>query len=452
MISNNYNVFLSVLFLFILVPFMPSYAELDEACRDSFVLLHKTTTGKPVCVKSTSVDKLVQRGWAIIPETSQLSSLSKSIVNANNQFGLDMYLELTKNNDDNLFFSPWSIYNSAALLYEGASGTTSNELIKAFGYLDNLQQQRDKIKTINDNLDRKGTAYNFTIANSIWLDYGFTPLQEYVDIAEVYYDSTAQTIDFKTENDINKIDDWISKKTNGKITGIFDKRPIDENARMIGINTVYLTASWDSVFHESDTYVGNFWINNTESVPATMMYQESPNHNMSFMFATTELAHIMKMHTVNHEMSMVVFLPWEKDGLDSLEKSFSIQMLDDLNFIYARNVQLTLPKFMFETQYDLVPILKTMGVNTSFNPLVADFAKISQKNTLYVGDMLHKTYIDVNEKGIEAAAGTATQIVNESGGYEFTADHPFIFMILDNDSENILFVGRYGVPDELNQT
>lgn len=427
---------------------------IDElTCKPDFQMIIKKTDGSPACVKETSVAKLFDRNWATdspvqppeeinfpqTPETSIPEGLD--VVSANNQFAMNFYSQIAKD-DGNIFFSPFSISTAFAIAYEGARETTAEQIQKTFGFPPEYETRTSQFQNTIDELNPEGAPYQLSVANALWLAEGFQPKPEYVDTAANYYDGEVSTVDFVSDDGVDKINSWVAEKTNEKIKDILQKGSTGQDTRLYITNAIYFKGNWVKQFNATLTQDEPFWITPSENIQAPMMSQKSILMN----YTETENLQVLKMPYDGNRLSMIVLLPKEKDGLSFLEGS--LDKLDTWKSLLAPSkIHLYIPKFKMETEYKLKGSLSEMGMPIAFSESDADFGGIA--SNLYISDARHKAYVDVNEEGTEAAAVTAIGIMTSSVQPPiptFRADHPFVFLIQDDNTGNILFMGRVMDP------
>lgn len=363
-------------------------------------------------------------------------------VNANNQFALDFYSDVSQDNDDNVFFSPWSISTAAAIVYEGARENTADEMQQVFDFSSDSSTRQLEFQYANYLLNQINSEYRLDVANGLWIQEGFNPHSEYVDIASTFYDSKVETVDFET-NGVDVINEWVSEKTQEKITELFPPGPRPDTK--LGItNAIYFNGSWAHPFDVEDTRDSPFWITPDESIDVPMM-----NLGTKYLNSTwTEDLQIVQLPYKGDKLSMLIILPHEKDGLSLIEENLSAETLDTWqNSLYSSKTHVSIPKFELETEYGLNPILKNLGMVDAFDPIAADFSGMSNSQ-LFVSEAVHKAFVNVNEKGTEAAAATGFLMTLESAPMPIIADHPFLFVIQDDTTGNILFIGRVTNPSE----
>ena len=418
-------------------------------CKDNYELIFKSTDNSPACVKETTAVKLFERGWAIksenIPKTQEpkLPSETESfdVIGANNQFAINFYSQISKENEENIFFSPWSISTAFAIAYEGAKEMTAKEIQRVFGFPVDYNTRTAEFQAAISNLNPEDVPYQLSVANALWLAERFEPLPEYVQTATTYYDSEVSTVDFISTEGVDKINAWVEEKTNEKIKDILAPGSTNELTRLAITNAIYFKGNWVTQFNENDTRDDPFWITPNQEVAVPMMRLEPKIFN----YTQTETMQIIKMPYEGDKLSMLVVLPNERDGLPELEESLSVENLQQWNEQLSPNeVRVFMPKFKMETEYFLIGPLSAMGMPTPFIEEDANFQGIAPI-PLFISQAVHKAFVDVNEEGTEAAAATAIVVGTTSVKPPipvFKADHPFVFLIQDDSTGNILFIGR----------
>ena len=369
--------------------------------------------------------------------------LDTATIDANNQFALDFYSKLSaesNDNEDNIFFSPVSISTAFAIAYEGANGNTADEIRNVFHFQQDDDKRRNSflamIESLNEGDDNKG--YKLRLANALWLAEGFEPHNEYVDVARDYYDSKVTTVDFSSGG-VDLINDWVNDKTEGKIEKIFSPDPANSAIQMAITNAIYFKGTWSEQFDKEKTKTDNFYLNSDTTVKVPLMELKTTFLNL----ARTDQARILELPYEGDKISMLILLPDEIDGIASLEKSITTNNLKKWTGDFEEmKTRVYLPKFQLETTYDLASLLQELGIYDAFGN--ADFSGISNSD-LFIGKAIHKAFVDVNEEGTEAAAATGMAML-QSGPIEFRADHPFVFIIQDKDTGQILFMGKIVDP------
>ena len=368
------------------------------------------------------------------------------VVNANNQFGLDLYSRYNAKNE-NIFFSPYSISSALAMTYEGAKGKTAEEMQAVLHLPNDKEKIHSSFLKINNEINKANKEYNLSVANSLWAQKEYPFEKNYFDVVNTYYSGKVTNLDFKkdTENSRITINNWVESKTNNKIKEILSPGILTPDTKLVLTNAIYFKANWSNQFFEDNTKESQFKLNNGNTVKANIMHQAS-----HFNYSETNNLQILEMDYIGNDISMLVILP-KGNNLDQVEKEFSQEKLNEWkNNMQPMEVALSLPKFKFEETYQMKDDLAQMGMPTAFTS-DANFSGISSTNQLSISQVIHKTFIDVTESGTEAAAATAVVMLT-TGMPErpkiFNADHPFIFIIQEKKTGNILFIGRLNDPTQ----
>ena len=362
-------------------------------------------------------------------------------------FVFAFYSEIAeKDNKSNVFFSPLSISTAFSMAYEGAKENTASEMQQVFGFESDDTKRQKAISELLSRFNHKDDWYNLQVANALWVKDGYKIKQDYLDDAKTHYSGTVDNVNFVTDNGINRVNSWVAEKTNHKIQNILAPGSTDEATRMVITNAVYFKGKWSSEFNPRNTSEKPFWTDKDISVMASIMKQPVEIYN----YAKTDGLQALELNYLGGNISMVVLLPKDRDGIQSLEQSMDKKKLDAIKDSMTRQpVTVEIPRFEFETEYNLKSPLQSLGLRDAFDKNNADFQGITDEQ-IYIDQAAHKAFVNVNEEGTEAAAITALVARATSGPPEpvdeFVADHPFVFLIQDNESGQILFIGRVMDP------
>jgi len=370
-----------------------------------------------------------------------------SVVSANNQFALDLYSRL-KNDDGNIFFSPYSISTALAMTYEGARGKTANEMQSVFHFPTDGSLRKSSFAAIHNQLNKPDAKYKLNIANALWAQNNYKFLNDYLTTLQQYYAGKATNVDFKnsTEEARQTINKWVESKTNNKIKDLFPQGSLNDMTRLVLTNAIYFKGTWIKQFEKSQTKDDDFRVSSADTIKAPMMRRT--DKNAKFNYAEDDNTQILEMPYEGDKLSMMVLLP-KNDNLSSLESSLSLEKINDWrNKLREQRVDVFMPKFTFDTKYFMNETLAKMGMPTAFT-YGADLSGMDGTQNLFIQTVIHQAFVDVNEEGTEAAAGSGVSIGIKSIAPQttiFRADHPFIFVIQDKDNGNILFLGRVVNP------
>ena len=375
------------------------------------------------------------------------------LVKDNSDFAFDLYHQLKKESG-NLLFSPYSISMALGMTYAGARSNTEQQMADVLNFMDQpafhpavafLNNDLNSLSTVPDDSDEQ--AFKLNIANSIWGQEGYAFQDAFLDILSSYYGAGLQQVDYinNAEKARQQINAWIEKETNNKIKDLIPSGVLDSMTRLVLANAIYFNAAWQNQFLEPATSDAPFTlVDGTEISTPTMHLKES------FAYADINGTQVIELPYQQYSASMIVILP-ERENFAEFESSLDAAVLQDMfNNLQSAEVMLSFPKFKYEAKLDLVSTLGQMGLRDPFNPQAADFSGMDGTRGLYISNILHKAFIDVDENGTEAAAATAVvmKLTSAKPGdpVEMKVDHPFIYLIKDNKTNTILFMGRVMDP------
>jgi serpin B len=335
-----------------------------------------------------------------------------------------------------------------AMVYEGAEGKTAKEIKSVFGFPKYDNSRRNQYSDLLSEINKKDKKYALNTANALWaqLDYHF--LNDYLTTVEEYYGGKTTNLDFINESDSSRliINNWVEDKTNNKIKDLFPEGSIHPLTRLVLANAIYFKAKWLIQFDADKTSDEYFRVNPDKSIKVPMMQPTS--QKSTFNYTQNKDLQILEMSYAGEDLSMLILLPLD-DDIETLENSFTIEKLTEWKkSLRKRKVNIYIPKFKFETKYIMNYTLSNLGMPTAFTNS-ADFSGMTGTKDLKIDKVIHQAFIEVNEEGTEAAAATGIVMMQKSMPPPtpiFKADHPFIFIIQQKETGNILFMGRVNNP------
>ena len=373
---------------------------------------------------------------------------ARDVIEANNRFAINLYSQY-KSEEGNIFFSPFSISTAMAMVYEGAEGKTAKEIKSVFGFPKYDNSRRNQYSNLLSEINKKDNEYALKTANALWAQQNFQFLDDYLTTVEKYYGGKTTNLDFKNEPDSSRliINNWVEDKTNNKIKDLFPEGSIHPLTRLVLTNAIYFKAEWLIQFDADKTSDENFRVNPDKSIKVPMMQPTS--QKSTFNYTQNKDLQILEMPYAGEDLSMLILLPLD-DNIEALENSFTIEKLTEWKkSLRRRKVNVYIPKFKFETKYFMKNTLRNLGMPTAFTGS-ADFSGMTGKKDLKIDEVIHQAFIEVNEEGTEAAAATGIGVGMKTSMSRpppiFKADHPFIFIIQQNETGNILFMGRVNNP------
>jgi serpin B len=370
----------------------------------------------------------------------------KMITEANNRFAFDLLNELSKNkNKSNTFFSPFSIHSALSMTNNGAAGGTQKEMAEVLHV--NGYGQDDINRAYASFLSRTlGREYDATlnIANSIWLKEGYPFLDNFVTRTEDYYLAKVTEMDFSDPKTADEINQWVNQKTNGKIDKMIEK--IEPNKVAYLLNAIYFYGKWEHSFDEKQTFNDAFY--EIKGQPKQIPFMRQTNE---FKYFEDGLIQAIDLPYKNNEVRMIVILPKEEIPLADFYQQLSFEQWTNwLSQFNKQQVSITFPKFKLEYSTNLNDPLINLGMPSAFSGN-ADFSKMVKNGGVCIDEVLHKSYLEVNEKGTEAAAVTSVEMKEAASPIMniMNVNRPFFFVIQDNESGIILFMGEVNSPDEI---
>jgi serpin B len=376
-----------------------------------------------------------------------------AVTEGDNQFALDLYAQL-RGQEGNLFVSPYSISTALAMTRAGARGDTAAEMDKVMHFTlpqDKLNPTLGAIiHQLNGDADAK-RGYQLSTANALWGQKGYPFNDAFLKLAKDDFGGGLNDVDFKgaTEQARQTINAWVEKQTHDKIKELLQKGILTEDTRLVLTNAIYFKGDWASQFKKDATRNEAFHLTADKKNDVPMMHQTE-----EYGYFDGDSFQMLEMPYTGKDLSMVVLLPKKIDGLADLEKGLTADKLAGwVGKLNKQKVIVSLPKFKTEQRISLAKTLADMGMKLAFDDQRADLSGIGgQPHDLYISDVIHKAYIDVNEEGTEAAAATAVVIAEPSAVRiepptpVFRADHPFLFLIRDTHTGAVLFLGRMAEP------
>ncbi len=396
---------------------------------------------------------LMAIAWTIsVKQPTKVSNegeIPTGVVEANNQFAIDLYSRY-KVGKDNIFFSPYSISLSLAMTYEGARGKTAREIQSVFHFPEDDILRRSGYAKLYDEINRQNKEYSLHTVNALWAQKDYKFLDDYFRLIEKYYRGKITNLNFKKNpEDCRKtINNWVKDQTNNKIEDLIPVGRIITMTKLVLTNAIYFKGKWINPFNKDKTREQNFRINTDNIVKVPMM--QRTDEEAIFNYAENDLLQILELPYTGKKLSMLILLP-KNDEIANLENSVNLINLSKWKKdLVKRRVKVFIPKFKFETKYFMMETLKNLGMSMAFTP-EADLSGMDGTKNLYITDVIHQAVIEVNEGGTEAAAATAvitldSAMPQKSKILTFLANHPFIFIIQEKTTENILFMGRVMNP------
>lgn len=364
----------------------------------------------------------------------------------------------------NFLFSPYSISEALAMTYAGARNRTEQQMAATLRFSLNQQRLHVAFKNLHQQLMSRGEstkgqdggAFRLHIANALWSEKSYRFLPTFMEVLSDHYGTALQHVDFRWRADTSRIiiNDWVTNQTEGRIKNLFPPDSITKDTRLVLANAIYFNAAWQSPFLKGATRDDDFNLLSGDKIRIPTMSQTT-----SLGYVEVNGIRVVGLSYDGGQLSMVVFSPrtgWLNSisgSLSDLEDSLTAEWLTSfMPSLRSTKVRLTMPKFKYESQFNLNPILEKLGMTDAFDPDDADFSGMTGQRDLKIDLVVHKTFILVDESGTEAAAATGvamghtTSIRKEEEPIIVRIDSPFVYLIRDNKTGAILFMGRVTDP------
>jgi serine protease inhibitor len=370
-----------------------------------------------------------------------LSVAEGSLIAADNAFAFELFNEINaRQEEDNVFVSPLSVAMALGMTYNGASGTTREAMHAALGLKDLTEDDVNRsYRSLIDLLRGLDPRVEFILANSIWYRDTWTFEQAFLDICRQYFDAEISPLDFTAPAASDTINQWVRDATNNKIRDIVPK-PVPWNVAMYLINAIYFQADWTYRFDESRTDDAPFTLADGAQTTVDMMSHDA---SIPIGYAERDGLQIVDVPYGGEAYAMTIVLPENPAAIHDVIGRLSQERWETWTAgLTATEVHLSMPKFALEYEIGLNDVLSSLGMAEAFDPAAADFTRMYAPGGIWIDSVVHKTFVDVNETGTEAAAATAVGMAFEGLPPTLIVDRPFVFVIRERLSGAILFMGR----------
>lgn len=377
-----------------------------------------------------------------------------TVVSDHNQFSWDLYAELTAEGDDNVFFSPFSATSALSMTLAGAEGNTETEMLDALRITLDEPTWHEQLgaltRDLSGDLDR---GYTLHIANRLFGQAGYPFEQDFLDICSTDYAAPLEEWNFAADPDGGRehVNDWVFDQTEERIDDLLPAGSVSSDTRLVLANAIYFLADWATPFDRDLTYDGSFTRPDGSDVTVPMMVLDTESYEETgLQFGYLGNADVVRLPYADEEVSMVLIVPRETDGLAAVEASLDAATWQTaIDSLSNTDGTIVMPRVEMEFEADLVPVMRAMGMSDAFDPNLADLTGIADtdEGNLYIGGIFHKAFVSIDEEGTEAAAATAVVVdVETAAGSYVVADHPYLFAIQDDLTGALLFIGRVTDP------
>ncbi len=368
-----------------------------------------------------------------------------ALADGNNAFALDLYKKVAEKHDGNLILSPYSISSAAAMTYAGARGETAAQMAKALHFTLPPDRLHPAFKGVTEHLQSgRDPSNRLAIANALWGQRGYPFAAPFLDLTRQNYAGGFREVDFvgDTEGSRKAINQWVEEQTEQKIKDLLQQGDVDRDTRLVLTNAIFFRGTWKVPFQKSATMKADFETAPGVKVKVDMMSEVRMNARV---FSNAEFK-LLELAYASGRNAMVILLPVKRCRLREVEAGLTTEKLASaLSQLRDSEIAVLLPRWKSQSRIELKNPLQELGMSLPFTPQ-ADFTGMGSGPRLHIQDGIHMGSVEVDEEGTVAAAATGFVTRTISAGPTFLADHPFLFLIRDTQSETILFLGRVSDP------
>lgn len=376
-----------------------------------------------------------------------------SLLEANGTFAINLLKILGEDSSKNVFFSPVSISSALAMVFLGAKANTAGQMAQALSLNKcggDGSDVHQGFQLLLDEMNRTGTSYLLRTANRLFGEKSYEFLSSFKDSCCKFYQAEMEELDFRhaTEEARKHVNSWVARKTEDKIVEILSSDALSPCTSLVLVNAIYFKGNWDRQFDKAETHERPFKVSKNEEKPVQMMHKKA---TFLMTYIGEIFTKILVLPYVNNELSMIILLPDEHIDLQTVEKEITYEKFVewiDPDKMDQEELEVFLPRFKLEENYEMKDTLCRLGMTDAFEQARADFSGMSSNRDLFLSKVVHKSFVEVNEEGTEAAAATAAIAKFRCARFthSFCADHPFLFFIQHCQTRAILFCGRVSCP------
>uniref|UniRef100_A0A2K5Q8Z8 Serpin family I member 2 n=1 Tax=Cebus imitator TaxID=2715852 RepID=A0A2K5Q8Z8_CEBIM len=378
------------------------------------------------------------------------SQASRPSAKKNTEFAVALYQEVSLSHKNNIIFSPLGITLILEMVQMGAKGKAQQQIRQT------LKQQETsageeffELKSFFSAISEKKQEFTFNLANALYLQEGFTVKEQYLHGNKEFFQSAIKLVDFQDAKACAEmISTWVESKTDGKIKDMFSGEEFGPLTRLVLVNAIYFKGDWKQKFRKEDTQLINFTKKNGSTVRIPMM-KALLRTKYGYFSESSMNYQVLELPYKVDEFSLIIILPAEGMNIEEVEKLITAQqILKWLSEMQEEEVEISLPRFKVEQKVDFKDVLYSLNITEIFSG-GCDLSGITDSSEVYVSQVMQKVFFEINEDGSEAATSTGIHIpvIMSLARNQFTANHPFLFIMKHNPTESILFMGRVTNPD-----
>nr|XP_003416302.2 serpin I2 [Loxodonta africana] len=387
--------------------------------------------------------------WSLLLAFSG-SQASRPLAQRNTEFAVDLYQAICLSHKNNVIFSPFGTTLALGMVQLGARGKAQHQIRQILKLRENSTgEEFSMLKSFFSAILEKKQEFTFNLANALYLQEGFTVKEEYLHSNKEFFQSAIKLLDFQDAKACAEtISTWVESKTDGKIKDMFSGEEFGPLTRLVLVNALYFKGDWKQKFRKEDTQLMNFTKKDGSAVKIPMM-KALLRTKYGYFSESSMNYQVLELPYKGNEFSLIIILPAENVNIEEVEKLITAhQILKLLSEIHEEEVEVSLPRFKIEQKLDFKEALYSLNLTEIFSS-GCDLSGITDSSEVYVSQVMQKNFLEINEDGSEAATSTGIHVpvIMSLATKQFIANRPFLFLMKNNRTESILFMGRVTNPD-----
>uniref|UniRef100_A0A8C9P6I6 Serpin family I member 2 n=1 Tax=Spermophilus dauricus TaxID=99837 RepID=A0A8C9P6I6_SPEDA len=381
------------------------------------------------------------------------SQASRPLAQKNTEFAVDLYQAICLSHKNNIVFSPLGTTLALGMVQLGAKGKALQQIKRTLKLQETpTGEEFSVLKSFFSAISEKKQEFTFNLANALYLQEGFTVKEQYLHGNKEFFQSAIKLVDFQNAKACAEtISTWVESKTDGKIKNMFSGEEFGPLTRLVLVNAIYFKGDWKQQFRKEDTQLMNFTKKDGSAVKIPMM-KALLKTKYGYFSESSMKYQVLELPYKDDHFSLIIILPAEEVNIAKVEKLITAQqILKWFSEMQEEEVEIRLPRFKVEQTLDFKEALYSLNITEIFSG-GCDLSGITDSSELYVSHVVQKVFFEINEDGSEAATSTGihTPVIMSLTPNQFIANHPFLFIMKNNPTESILFMGRVTNPDTQN--
>ncbi|XP_045707669.1 serpin I2 [Phyllostomus hastatus] len=387
--------------------------------------------------------------WSLLLTFSG-SQASRHLAQRNTEFAADLYQAICSSHENNIVFSPLGTVLALGMVQLGAKGKARQQIRQTLKFQEiSTGEEFSLLKSFFSAISEKKQEFTFNLANALYLQEGFTVKEQYLHGNKKFFQSAIKVVDFQDAKACAEtISAWVESKTDGKIKNMFSGKEFGPLTRLVLVNAIYFKGDWKQKFRKEDTQLMNFTKKDGAAVKVPMM-KAILRTKYGYFSESSMNYQVLELPYKSDEFSLIIILPAEEVNIEKMEKLITAhQILKWFSDMQEEEVEISLPRFKVEQKLDFKEALYSLNITEIFSG-GCDLSGITDSSEVYISQVMQQVFFEINEDGSEAASSTGVHIpvIMSLSRNQFTANHPFLFIMKNNPTDSIVFIGRVTSPD-----